>query len=281
MKFRTKPDLDVLNGASIFGPAFHLRNADAVVDTDSAKTIKETSSSVDGAPAAQIKENSQDISNSLTNSENHATDAANPANGTGATPLTTEVEQVEDVKKKPADKTDVDNDVAGTIAATSDPVTDSGTITNSGTPDGVRKAWETRRAGSPASAEYEQKEQSDHFNKLQADKNAPLAERQEAERDTREHMKNPENFAEHAEWVLNGSYGRGAQKAAHGIMAMGARGNREAGLDQLVAAYDHNSPGSHTISAWRSLEPEEKSNLSKHLKAVIDDHDKRVVSGDY
>lgn len=281
MKFRTKPDLDVMNGASIFGPAFHLRNADSAVDNETAKTVKETSSSVDGSPAAQIKENSQDIKNSLTNAENHATDTAKPANGTGVE-IVPEIVQdstgVEEIKKKPVDKSDVDNDVAATIAATSDAVTDEGTITNSGTPDGVRKAWETRRAGG-LNQDWEHREANDHFNKIRANEAAPLNERKEAEHDTAEHMKNPEGFAEHADWILQGCYGRGAQKAAEGIMAK-TRGNREAGLGQLVAAYDHNSPGRHTVNAWKSLSDSEKSALSKHLKGVIDDHDKRVVAGE-
>ena len=280
MKFRTKPDVDVLNGKSIFGPAFHLRNAAEAVDTDTAKTVKETSSTVDTKPEDQIKTASQ----AITNSDNHATDEIKEANGQGVDAVG-EIKQdstgVEETKKKPADGSDVDNDVAGTIAATSDPVTDSGTITNSGTPEGVRKAWETRKAGSPGAQEYENHESLGHGRKLREIESAPLSERQEAERDTHEHMKNPESFAEHADWVLNGSYGRGAQKAAQQIMAMGARGNREAGLGQLVAAYDHNSPGRHTINAWKKLSDDEKSNLSKHLKAVIDDHDKRVVSGNY
>ena len=281
MKFRTKPDVAALNGKSIFGPEFHLRNTSPDVDANTADTVKETSSSVDKTPADENKTASQ-----LTNSENHATDEIKEANGEGAD-IVAEIKQdsagVDETKKKPADKTDVDNDLAATIAATSDPVVDSGTITNSGTPDGVRKAWETRRAGSNTAggAEYEQKEQSDHFNKLRANESAPLSERQEAENDTHNHMKDPASFAEHADWVLNGSYGRGAQKAAQGIMAMGARGNREAGLGQIVAAYDHNSPAKHTINAWKKLSDDEKSNLSKHMKAVIDDHDKRVVSGDY
>jgi hypothetical protein len=268
MKFRTKPDVAALNGKSIFGPEFHLRNTSPDVDTNTAATVKETSSSVDATPAAEIKTASQ-----LTNSEN----------GQGVD-IVAEIKQdssgVDEAKKKPADGTDVDNDVAATIAATSDPVTDSGTITNSGTPEGVKKAWETRRAGG-SDQSYEGNEATRHYNKLREIEKAPLAERREAEKDTHEHMKNPESFAEHADWVLNGSYGRGAQKAAQGIMAMGARGNREAGLGQLVAAYDHNSPAKHTINAWKSLSEDEKSNLSKHLKGVIDDHDKRVVSGDY
>ena len=278
MKFRSKPDVAALNGKSIFGPEFHLRNTSPDVDTNTAATVKETSSSVDKTPADEIKTASQ----SITNAENHATDEIAEANGVGVDNVA-EIKQdsagVDEIKKKPADASDVDNDVAATIAATSDPVTDSGTITNAGTSDGVRKAWETRKAGG-SNQDYEKSEAASHRNKIASNESAPLAERQEAEKDTANHMKDPASFAEHADWVLNGSYGRGAQKAAQGVMAM-TRGNREAGLGQLVAAYDHNSPGNHTINAWKSLSADEKSNLSKHLKAVIDDHDKRVVSGDY
>ena len=279
MKFRSKPDVAALNGKSIFGPEFHLRNTSPDVDANTAATVKETSSSVDKTPADEIKTASQ-----LTNSE--TAPAPVKENGEG-TDIVAEIKQdstgVDETKKKAADGSDVDNNVAGTIAATSDSVTDSGTITNSGTPDGLRKAWETRKGGSPTNdgQQYENQEATNHYNKLRANESAPLSERQEAEKDTHEHMKNPESFAEHADWVLNGSYGRGAQKAAQGIMAMGARGNREAGLGQLVAAYDHNSPARHTINAWKSLSEDEKSNLSKHLKGVINDHDQRVVSGDY
>ena len=274
MKFRTKPDVAALNGKSIFGPEFHLRNTSPDVDADTAKTVKETSSSVDHAPAAEIKDASQ-----LINSDNHATDEIKEANGEGVPAVTTEVEVVEEIKKKPADKSEVDNDVAETIKEASNPVTDSGTITNSGTPDGVRKAWETRKAGG-SNQDYEKSEAASHRNKIASNESAPLAERQEAQSDTHNYMKDPASFAEHADWMLQGSYGRGAQQAAQGVMAM-TRGNREAGLGQLVGAYDHNSPARHTINAWKSLSEDEKSNLSKHLKGVIDDHDKRVVTSDY
>ena len=144
------------------------------------------------------------------------------------------------------------------------------TVANSGTSEGVQKSWETRHRGEsgPAKDDYERDEDRQHFNHMQEVEKAPLAERKEAEKDTMDHLKDPESFAQRAEWLHQGNYGHGAMRAAHRILAA-PRMNREAALTQLTAAYEHRSPGRHTVAAWKKLSPEEQKNLSTHMQGVI------------
>lgn len=152
---------------------------------------------------------------------------------------------------------------------------ENATVRAYGTSEGVRKAWESRaRGGEKPDHGYEQRERTVHFHKTQENEKAPLAERKEAESAVHEHMKSPESFAQRADWVLQGNYGRGAQQAAENAMA--SRGNREAQLTQITAHYEHNSPAKHTNSAWNKLSDSEKKSLSDHLSKVMAKHDAEV-----
>jgi hypothetical protein len=120
----------------------------------------------------------------------------------------------------------------------------------------------------PTQAEYEAREARDLARKLAEIDAAPLSERKEAKAEYASALTDPELIQERCEWLLNGSYGFGACKAAARIQAQ-QRGNKAAALGLLVAALDWNCPARFAAAAYRELTSKQKKAIDKAIAKAL------------
>lgn len=127
----------------------------------------------------------------------------------------------------------------------------------------------------PTQQEYEAREFRQAQRKEHEVEHAPLSERKEAQSEFLSVMRErPDIVAERIEWLLEGNYGFGQMKMAQGI-ADSPRMNREAGLTQMIAVYEWNTPRRMAVDAWKKLTSAEKSKLSKAVAKAISNYEKR------
>ena len=121
----------------------------------------------------------------------------------------------------------------------------------------------------PSQDEYEAREAQEFQRQLrEADKNP--SRRVDAKYFGEQLAAEPELIAERIGWILNGSYGWGAMKAAERVVA-NARMNRHAWLVQTIAALEWQCPQRSAIAAWKRLTPEEKKALDTAIKRELRD----------
>lgn len=100
---------------------------------------------------------------------------------------------------------------------------------------------------------------------------APLSDRQEAQAEAAELMRDTTMTADRIQWVLSGNYGFGAMLEMRRI-AVARRGNREAAAMQLLTALDCPCPQRHAIAAWKGLTPDQQSALAAAVLEVLDSY---------
>ncbi len=99
---------------------------------------------------------------------------------------------------------------------------------------------------------------------------ASLADRKEAAAAFLDAMKtDTDHIAEQIEWIFNGSYGYGAMQAAKRI-ARNKRGNRNAQLNQMVAALCWRCPAKMAAAMWKKLSSSEKSVLAEAIRGTYE-----------
>ena len=120
----------------------------------------------------------------------------------------------------------------------------------------------------PTQAEYEAQEARRLAKQLEEVECAPLADRQEARNNwQRAIAEDPALVGERIGWILNGSYGFGACKAAVEIVN-GTIRNKPA-LAQLVAALEWLCPNGYARQAWRNLNAKQKKALDRAIIAAM------------
>jgi len=96
--------------------------------------------------------------------------------------------------------------------------------------------------------------------------------RREIASDVLSYLKDPETVAERIGWLLDGTYGRGAQLEALKVLA-NRRMNRAAILTQTVAILDQRAPHRIVVNAWKKLLPSEQAALHKTAVREIARHE--------
>jgi hypothetical protein len=121
----------------------------------------------------------------------------------------------------------------------------------------------------PTQAEYEQQEALMHQKRLDEIEQAPLDGRRDAQTAFFAcAISDPATIGERIEWILSGSYGFGACKAAAGIVAQ-KRGNREAALCQLVAALEWMCPRNFAVQAYKSLTVKQQKEVNAAIRRAM------------
>lgn len=125
---------------------------------------------------------------------------------------------------------------------------------------------------------HEMNEINIFFNDLKRVDKLPLADRKANAQRFSEELHSPgglEVVAERVGWLLDGSYGQGAQIKAMQV-ARSPRMNQAAYLVQTTAALEWLVPPAMTIAAWRTLTTAQRTKLDRLVKAEIKD----ALSGD-
>ena len=121
----------------------------------------------------------------------------------------------------------------------------------------------------PSQAEYELNERGLFNAQIAAVEKSPLPDRKEGEKDFREALEIPGRMAERAEWILNGSYGFGAQLIAREVAA-NRRMNRAAWFGQVIAALDHGCPQAFAARAWLALPKMRQAQVNAEIIQAIE-----------
>lgn len=122
----------------------------------------------------------------------------------------------------------------------------------------------------PTQAEYEQREASDLWRKLNEIEHAPLSERKENAKTFAETLINdPALVAERIGWLLGGSYGYGAYVKARSVFTF--RGNKNAVLLTLVAALEWGVTARDTAKLYKSLTQTQQDDLNARIAKEIQD----------
>ena len=117
-------------------------------------------------------------------------------------------------------------------------------------------------------SDYIQQERMQLLRQLAGIESAPLVDRREARTEYTQAMREtPEIIAERVSWLLDGHYGRGAYALSHEIAQ--SRGNRVAGLAQLIAQLEWQCPAAFAREAWRRLSPIEQGAVNVAVAGVI------------
>lgn len=95
-----------------------------------------------------------------------------------------------------------------------------------------------------------------------------LADKRELQSDVLHKLQDPELVAERIEWLLDGTFGRGAQIESQRILAA-RRMNRAASLSLLAMQLDTSAPRAIVLAAWRKLSPRQKTELDAAVKGAI------------
>jgi hypothetical protein len=120
----------------------------------------------------------------------------------------------------------------------------------------------------PSQAEYEQREAKELADSIRSNELAPLRYRLQARNDWRgDLIREPYTIAERVEWLLNGTYGFGAQQRAKRILL--SRGNHVAQLAQLVANMEWHCPANFAQGAFLSLTKDQQTKVNSLIAAVI------------
>lgn len=126
-----------------------------------------------------------------------------------------------------------------------------------------------RSSGIPGQSEYERRERQEAQRRLTEIERAPLADRKEAAAEFLAAMRDdPELVGERVGWLLDGSFGYGAQSMAKQILGS-PRMNRSAALTHLTAAFEWSTPSAMAMAAWKKLTKGQQSALEKAVQAAI------------
>lgn len=120
-------------------------------------------------------------------------------------------------------------------------------------------------------AEYERIEAARLRKDLQDIERAPLADRREAKEALVYSLKyEREVIIDRLDWLLNGTYGKGAYDAAHAIR-QNKRMNRAAAIFQLLAALEWRCSAPMTRAAWLALPAKDGAALNLALVKALDE----------
>jgi hypothetical protein len=102
-------------------------------------------------------------------------------------------------------------------------------------------------------------------------RNAPLADRREAQAAFFDAIRDqPDHVGDVVGWLLNGSYGYGEQQLALRILNS-PRMNRVAALTQMAAVFEWQCPEDRARQAWKRLTAPEKAQLAYAVQDAIRD----------
>ena len=118
-------------------------------------------------------------------------------------------------------------------------------------------------------AEYETYEARRHAAALREVETAPLAERKEAAEEYGEALREyPQSLTQAVSYLLNGSFGYGAYRAALNILSH-KRMNRAAALSLMAAALNWRCPPNYATREWNKLTQEQRDKINDSIKAEI------------
>lgn len=121
----------------------------------------------------------------------------------------------------------------------------------------------------PTQAEYEAHEARLLAAKLREVESAPLADRRAAFAEYAHAVKEyPAIVAERVGWLLAGSYGYGAYRAALAVAA-NKRMNRPAALAQMIAALEWACPANYCRAAYNALTVGEQARINALIESEI------------
>lgn len=83
-------------------------------------------------------------------------------------------------------------------------------------------------------------------------------------------VESPEIIAERAGWILGGTHGFGAFKAAWQVVESRKGVSRRAWFFNIVAALEYGTPKSRANAVWHSLTQEQRDNLDRLIDAELD-----------
>lgn len=119
--------------------------------------------------------------------------------------------------------------------------------------------------------EYEQREAAIAHRQMEEVRNAPLADRREAQEHFFEVMRDtPELVGERLSWLFEGNYGYGSMVLAKRILNS-PRMNRIAALTQMIGVFEWQCPEDRTRQAWKRLTGREKDALAREVQGAISD----------
>jgi hypothetical protein len=123
----------------------------------------------------------------------------------------------------------------------------------------------------PSQREYEMREIQLAHRQMDEIRDAPLAERKEAQMNFFEAMRDaPQVVGERVGWLLDGNYGYGSMMLAKNILSH-RRMNRVAALTQMIGVFEWRSPEDMTRRAWKRLTAAEKHALAVNVQGAIED----------
>ncbi len=121
-------------------------------------------------------------------------------------------------------------------------------------------------------AEYERDEVSKFHAQLDAVEKATLQDRRDGLASFQAVLTEcPEQLVERIEWLLNGSYGFGAQKMTLEVLKH-TRINHAAWLTFVIAALDHGCPRNFTAKAWHSLSVVQQAQLNIAIGEAVSEY---------
>lgn len=117
--------------------------------------------------------------------------------------------------------------------------------------------------------EYEQREIAMAHRQMDEVRNAPIADRREAQAHYFEVMRDtPDLIGERLGWLFDGNYGYGAMMLARRILKS-PRMNRVAALTQMIGVFEWQCPEDRTRQAWKRLTGREKDALARAVDDAI------------
>lgn len=120
-----------------------------------------------------------------------------------------------------------------------------------------------------ADYEYEMREIRLAHRQMDEVRDAPLADRREAQAHFFEVMRDsPDLVGERVGWLLGGNYGYGPMLLAKRILDS-PRMNRVAALTQMIGVFEWHCPEDRTRQAWKRLTAPEKARLAYAVQDAI------------
>ncbi len=122
-------------------------------------------------------------------------------------------------------------------------------------------------------AEYDRRSRTEAYNESVRTQNEwrkmSLVEKRDEEQKLLDAMRDPELIAERAEWLIDGSYGRGHYLNARDVIGK-KRMNREAWMMTTLGEVEWRVPRDVVVRLWKKLTPAEQQRLNRALLKVIE-----------
>jgi hypothetical protein len=120
--------------------------------------------------------------------------------------------------------------------------------------------------------EYETREAQLFSKQIEDVENQPLHDKQEYAKEWAYSITiETETVMERIEWLLNGSYGYGAMKAALSV-ANNKRMNRAAWMGITIAAVEWRCPNRLAVKAWKSMDPAWRKSFNERIERTVDEY---------